>query len=47
MNNIFEKHDPRASKYSAGEGSKLLWYKTVKLFQKHSIDENFTWVMKH
>lgn len=43
MNNIYEKHDPRALKYSAGGVSKLLWYietkETVKLFQKHSIDE--------
>lgn len=37
MSNVF------ATKYSAGGVSKLLWYietkETVKLFQKHSVDE--------
>lgn len=43
MSNMNAKHNPRASKYSAGGVSKLLWYtetkETVKLLLNHSVDE--------
>ncbi len=43
MSNVYAKHGSYASKYSAGGVTKLLWYietkETVKLLQKHSVDE--------